>query len=46
MKYEKLVVGRVKKDPLEPSPISQFKDTFGEGVPFGDPNSSKKKNIL
>lgn len=38
MKYEKLIIGRVEKEANEPAPFTQFKDVFGEGVPFGDPN--------
>lgn len=37
-KYQKLIIGRVEKEEKDPAPLSQFEGTFGEGIPFGDPN--------
>lgn len=28
----------MEKEAKEPAPLSQFEGTFGEGIPFGDPN--------
>ncbi|KRX03942.1 Cytochrome b5-like heme/steroid binding domain [Pseudocohnilembus persalinus] len=40
-KYKKFVIGKI--DPTElpaiKAPILKFKNSFGEGIPFGDPNS-------
>ena len=38
-KYKKLVIGTVAVPPKEIAPILKYKNSFGEGVPYGDPNS-------
>jgi hypothetical protein len=32
------VIGRVEKEAKELAPFLQFEGSFGEGIPFGDPN--------
>jgi len=38
-KYKKLVIGSIVVPPKEIAPILKYKNSFGEGVPYGDPNS-------
>ena len=37
-KYKKLIIGKVEKAEKDPPPLKQFKGSFGDLIPFGDPN--------
>lgn len=33
-----MVIGRIDLPPQEKAPLLNFENSFGEGIPFGDPN--------